>query len=92
MQKEENSRHIKQFRTISLLSVEGKIFFSLMSKRMTAYILENNYLDVSVQMGGIPGFAGCLEHTSVLTQLIKEVRDNKGELSVVWVDLTNAYG
>ena len=89
--KEENSRHIKQFRTISLLSVEGKIFFSLMSQRMTAYILENNYLDVSVQKGGIPGFAGCLEHTSVLTQLIKEARDNK-ELSVVWLDLTNAYG
>ena len=58
---------------------------------MTAYILENNYLDVSVQKGGIPGFAGCLEHTSVLTQLIKEARDNK-ELSVVWLDLTNAYG
>ena len=65
--KEEKSRHIKQFRTISLLSVEGKIFFSLMSQRMTAYMLENNYLDVSVQKGGIPRFAGCLEHASVLT-------------------------
>ena len=39
-----------------------------------------------VQKGGIPGFVGCLEHTSV------EARDNKGELSVVWLDLTNAYG
>ena len=59
---------------------------------MTAYMLENNYLDVSVQKGGIPGFVGCLELTSVLTQLIKEARDNKGELSVVWLDLTNSYG
>ena len=84
--KEENSRHIKQFCTIALLSVEGKIFFSLMSQRMTAYMLENNYLDVSVQKDN----RGCLEHTSVLTQLIKEARDNKGELSVVWLDLINA--
>ena len=90
--KEENSKHIKQFRTISLLSVEGKIFFSMMSHRITIYMLENKYLDVSVQKGGVPGFSGCLEHTSVLTQLIKEARENKGELSVVWLDLTNAYG
>ena len=59
---------------------------------MTAYMLENNYLNVSVQKGGIPGFAGCLEHTSVLPQLITEARDNKGGMSVVWLDLTNAYG
>ena len=59
---------------------------------MTAYMFENNCLDVSVEKGGIPEFAGCLKHTSVLAQLIKEARDNKGELSVVWLGMTNAYG
>ena len=33
--KEEHSTYIKQFRTISLLSVECKIFFSVVSKRLT---------------------------------------------------------
>lgn len=39
--KEENSEKIDQFRMISLLSVEGKIFFSVMATRLTEYFLEN---------------------------------------------------
>ncbi len=35
---------------------------------------------------------GCLEHTGVVTQLIREARENKGNLSVPWLDLANAYG
>lgn len=35
---------------------------------------------------------GCLEHTGVVTQLIREARENKGNLSVLWLNLANAYG
>ena len=90
--KEENSKTIEQFRTISLLSVEGKIFFSILSRRLTEFILQNEYVDTSVQKGGIPGVPGCLEHTGVVTQLIREARESKGDLAVLWLDLTNAYG
>ncbi len=34
--------------------------------------MKNAYIDTSVQKGGIPGVAGCLEHTGVVTQLIRE--------------------
>ena len=90
--KEEDSRTLKQFRTISLLNVEGKVFLSILAKRLTTYMLANNYMDTSVQKGGIPGVCGCLEHTSVLTQLIKEAKATKGDLTVLWLDLANAYG
>lgn len=90
--KEEDSATIKEFRTISLLNVEGKILLSLLSKRITQFWLANNYIDTSVQKGGIPGVSGCIEHTSVLTQLIKESVKNKGDLTVIWLDLANAYG
>ena len=90
--KEEKSETIKEFRTISLLNVEGKILLSLLSKRITRFWLTNNYIDTSVQKGGIPGVSGCIEHVSVLTQIIKEVVKNKGDLSVIWLDLANAYG
>ncbi|XP_060589960.1 uncharacterized protein LOC132745155 [Ruditapes philippinarum] len=90
--KEKNSKNITQFRTISLLSVEGKIFFSILAKRMTTYMIENKYIDTSVQKGGIPGFSGCVEHTSALTQLLHEARINQKDLTVVWLDLANAYG
>ncbi|XP_077380867.1 uncharacterized protein LOC144020874 [Festucalex cinctus] len=90
--KEEDSKNINQFRTISLLSVEGKVFFSIVSRRLTEFLLKNNYIDTSVQKGGIPGAPGCLEHTGVVTQLIREAHENRGDLAVLWLDLTNAYG
>ena len=63
--KEQNSSTINQFRPISLLNVEGKMFFSVMAARLTSYLMENKFLDVSVQKGGIPGVPGCLEHATV---------------------------
>ncbi|XP_048863711.1 uncharacterized protein LOC125738598 [Brienomyrus brachyistius] len=90
--KEENSTRLEQFRSISLLSVEGKVFFSILSRRMTDFLLKNKYIDTSVQKGGIPGVPGCLEHTGVITQLIREAREGKGDLAVLWLDLANAYG
>ncbi|XP_061185889.1 uncharacterized protein LOC133193994 [Saccostrea echinata] len=59
---------------------------------MSSYLLENQYIDIAVQKGGVPGISGCIEHTSVLTQIIRETRESKGELAVVWLDLANAYG
>ena len=35
---------------------------------------------------------GCHEHTGVLTQLLREAKENKGDLTVLWLDLANAYG
>ncbi len=90
--KEENSKNINQFRTISLLSVEGKVFFSIVSRRLAEFLLKNNYIDPSVQKGGIPGAPGCLEHTGVVTQLIREAHENRSNLVVLWLDLANAYG
>lgn len=90
--KEQNSAQISKFRTISLLSVEGKIFFSILAKRMTAHMTHNGYIDTSIQKGGIEGFSGCLEHTGALSQLVQEAKERKGNLTVVWLDCANAYG
>ncbi len=46
---------------------------------------------MSVQKGGMPGVPGCLEHTGMVTQLIREAREGRGDLAVLWLDLTNAY-
>ena len=90
--KEKNSKDVTQFRTISLLNVEGKIFFSVLSRRLTSYLLNNKYIDTTVQKGGVPGFSGCMEHTSAISQLIREAKVNQSDLTVVWLDLANAYG
>ncbi|XP_078589523.1 uncharacterized protein LOC144869891 [Branchiostoma floridae x Branchiostoma japonicum] len=90
--KQENAELIGQFRTISLLSVEGKIFFAIIARRLLNYMMKNQYINTSIQKGGVPGFSGCLEHTSMLTQMIEEARAGKKDLAIVWLDLENAYG
>ena len=45
-----------------------------------------------MQKGGIPKVPGCIEHTGVVTQLLREAREGKGDLAVLWLDLANAYG
>lgn len=33
----------------------------------------------------------CLEHTGVVMQLIREAREGKEDLTVLWLNLANAY-
>ena len=34
-------------------------------------------VDTTIQKAGILGFSGCIEHTSVISQLIKEAKKGK---------------
>jgi len=83
---------IGDFRVIAKTNVEGKIFFGIISKRMTDFVLANGFIDTTVQKAGIPGFPGCMEHSAMIWDLIQQTRDEDTDLSVVWLDLANAYG
>ena len=90
--KEEGASTVDKFRTISLLNVEGKLFFSMKSDRITQFLTESGYIDPAIQKGGVPGVSGCLEHTAILSQLIREAKTEKKNLVVTWLDIANAYG
>lgn len=90
--KEEDCKSISQFRIILLLSVEGKNFSHIVPKQLADFFLKNRYLDTSVQKGGIPEVPGCLDHTRVVPQHFREARENKGDLVVLWLHRTDAYG
>lgn len=60
-------------------------------KKPTSYMMQNRYIDTSIQKGGIPDFSGYLEHTSMISQLIREAKQKKGDLTVVWLELANTY-
>ncbi|XP_039516167.1 receptor-type tyrosine-protein phosphatase beta-like [Pimephales promelas] len=90
--KETSSTTISQFRSIALLNVEGKIFFSVLAKRLATYLISNGYIDTSCQKAGVPGFPGCVEHSAVIWEQIQRAKREKGDLHVVWLDLANAYG
>ena len=90
--KEENSKGISTFRPISLLSVESKIFWSIISNRITTYMLKNHYINTTSQKGGIPGFYGCLEHNAMISEIIHHAKAKKKDLTMIWLDMANAYG
>ncbi|RXN17451.1 hypothetical protein ROHU_008023 [Labeo rohita] len=90
--KEKDSVDISQFRQISLLNVEGKIFFSVVARRLTAYLEKNHFIDTMVQKAGIPGFSGCLEHLNMIWNQIQSAKKDGRDLHVVFLDLANAFG
>ena len=90
--KEDGATSVDKFRTISLMNVEGKLYFALRADRLLHYTLANKYIDTSIQKGGVPGISGCMEHTAILSQLIREAKAEKKGLVVTWLDIANAYG
>ena len=58
---------------------------------MTRFMINNGYVNTSIQKAGVPGFPGCIEHTTILWDRIKTAKNNKTELHVIWLDLENAY-
>lgn len=69
--KEQESSTIGQLRSIALLNFEGKIFFSVIPKRMTKFLLHNNQIDTNCQKAGVPGFSGCSEHATIIWDQIE---------------------
>ena len=83
---------VEKFRTISFLNVEPKLSFAILAKKMINFTLQNGYIDTAIQKGGVPGVSGCLEHTTILSQLINEARTERKNLVATWLDIADAYG
>ena len=79
-------------RPISLGNVQGKIYLAILARRLTEFVVENKYVDLSVQKGGVPEVKGCVEHFGAMWEVIKNARVKRKDLAVVWLDLANAYG
>ena len=56
------------------------------------YLTENGYINTSVQKGGMPGVAGCLEHATMIWEAIQRTKSEELNLDVRWLDLANASG
>ena len=86
-------RNIQHFRQLSMLNVEGKLFWSLVSKRIYNFVIrDNQFIDTSVQKGAIEGTPGCREHTQSVWNTLKDARQRKQSVSSIWLDIQNAYG
>ena len=85
--------NIKDYRPIALLNVEGKLFFSLISRRLEDHIIKKNkFINKSIQKGCMEKVPGCWEHMSMVWETLKSSKTAKSCVSVVWLDVANAYG
>ena len=89
---EEDPSQPSHFRPIALTSCVGKVFTSLLKQRWLSYMMENRYLNTSVQKAFIDGVPGCTEHHLKLLSIISEAQRKHKSLSVCWLDLANAFG
>ena len=76
---------------MSLLNVEGKSFFSMLSKRLEKYIYSNKLINSSIQKVCMEKVPGCWEHMSVVLDELKSRETEKSNIAAIWLDMANAY-
>ena len=80
------------FRPIALTPCVGKLFSTLLRNRWLRYMVNNKYLDSSLQKAFMPTVPGCTEHHQKLSSILSEAHSNHKSVAVCWLDLANAYG
>jgi len=79
------------YRPIALMNTMYKLYTSIMAERLNnvnkTFKLINKH-----QKGFIPESEGCMEHIFQLDDLLNKARSKKQDLSVMWIDLSNAFG
>ena len=55
-------------------------------------MVRNDYIPRIVQKGFLSGVSGCVEHSFMLFEALKEAKDEQRQIVVAWIDLANAYG
>ena len=80
----------EEFRPIAVTNTSGKIFLSIVSKRLERYLVSNKYLERQTQKGFLEGVSGCVEHAFTLWEALREAKEEQRSLVVSWIDLANA--
>ena len=79
-------------RPIALTNCDGKLFFTLVQVKLTEYMVNNNFIDRTVQKAFMSGVSGCIEHNQMLWEALKAAFQQRLSICVTWLDLRNAYG
>jgi hypothetical protein len=83
---------VSEFRPITMTACFGKIFLSVVSDRLQVFFVKNSYIPRKIQKGFLSGIAGCVEHSFMLFEAMKEAKEEQRQIVVSWIDLANAYG
>ncbi len=79
-------------RPISVLNVEGRLFFSIVHYRLAPFLVKNGYIKIKDQKAFIDGIAGCIEQGTLVYEALRYAVRHQTAITVAWLDLANAYG
>ena len=89
--KKGDTSDFSNFRPISLLPTMYKIFSGILSQRINRVAVDLGWLSPE-QKGFLPGVHGIQEHTQLLQTAVEGAQNKRTHLSLVWLDLCNAFG
>ena len=77
---------------ISLTLNIGKLYHTLEAQRAINFMVANKYLDPIAQKAYIDGINGCVEHVTVIQEIIQHSKINHKTVHKTWFDLEDAFG
>ena len=77
---------------ISLTFNTGKLYHTLKAQRTIDYMVAINYLDPIAQKAYVEGINGCVEHVTVVQEIIQHAKSNHKTVHFTWFDLEDAFG
>ena len=92
LEKKDGCLSPEDMRPISILNVEGRIFFSLVEKRLSTYMTLNGYIKRWQQKAFMVEVAGCIEHSTLIFEALKEAKEEYRSICLAMLDFANAYG
>ena len=79
--------NMTNFRMISLTLNIGKLYHTLEAQRNIYFRVANKYLDPVAQKAYIEGINGCIEHVTVIQEIIQDAKHNNKTVHLTWFDL-----
>ena len=80
------------FRPITLEPILSKVMTSLVRNRIFTFLCENKYIESNIQKGFWSNISGTIEHTELLSHVLKHAKNKQRQLVVTLFDLKNAFG
>ena len=80
------------FRPITLEPILSKVMTSNVRNKIFTFVVENNYVETNTQRGFWSNISGTIEHTELLTNVLKHVKNKQQQLVVTLFDLKNTVG
>ena len=81
-----------KFRMIALTLNIGKLYHTLEAQRTINFMVANKYLNPTAQKAYVEGVNGCVEHVTVVQEVIQDAKLNHGTAHFTWFDLEDAFG